>query len=45
MPSKQNLAEEVAAVQDAYRDASVELWATDEHRIGLLPLVRRVIAD
>jgi len=43
-PSKKHLAEEVVAVQDAQPNASVELWATDEHRIGLLPLVRRVWA-
>lgn len=28
----------------AHPDAEVELWATDEHRIGLLPLIRRVWA-
>lgn len=26
----------------AFPDATVEVWATDEHRIGLKPLVRRV---
>lgn len=35
---------EVAAIQDAHPTATVQLWATDEHRIGLLPLVRRVWA-
>jgi transposase len=43
-PSKKNLADQVAAIQQAHPDATVELWATDEHRIGLLPLVRRVWA-
>jgi transposase len=42
--SKKNLADEVAAIQAAHPDAAVELWTTDEHRIGLLPLIRRVWA-
>lgn len=29
---------------DAFPQASVELWATDEHRIGLKPILRRVWA-
>jgi hypothetical protein len=29
-------------VQQAFPDASVELWATDQHRIGLKPILRRV---
>ena len=29
---------------DAFPHASVELWATDEHRIGLKPILRRVWA-
>ncbi|HEV8192638.1 MAG TPA: IS630 family transposase [Ktedonobacterales bacterium] len=29
---------------DAFPQASVELWATDEHRIGLKPLIRKVWA-
>jgi hypothetical protein len=28
----------------AHPEAEVQLWATDEHRIGLLPLIRRVWA-
>ena len=28
----------------AYPQATVELWATDEHRIGLKPLLRRIWA-
>jgi DDE superfamily endonuclease len=43
-PSKKNLADEVAVLQAAHPDAEVQLWATDEHRIGLLPLIRRVWA-
>jgi transposase len=31
-------------VADAFPHAQVELWATDEHRIGLKPLLRRVWA-
>jgi transposase len=34
----------VTAIQQAYPEATVQLWATDEHRIGLLPLIRRVWA-
>jgi len=29
-------------VATAFPHAQVELWATDEHRIGLNPLLRRV---
>jgi len=32
------------AVASAFPQAQVELWATDEHRIGLKPLLRRVWA-
>jgi transposase len=34
----------VQAVATAYPHAHVEVWATDEHRIGLKPLLRRVWA-
>jgi len=34
----------VRAVAEAFPDAQVELWATDEHRIGLKPLLRKVWA-
>jgi transposase len=34
----------VTAVADAFPQALVELWTTDEHRIGLKPLLRRVWA-
>lgn len=30
----------MAAVQAAYPEALVEVWATDEHRVGLKPIVR-----
>jgi hypothetical protein len=32
----------VKAVQQAFPDATVELWATDQHRVGLKPILRRV---
>lgn len=32
------------AVATAFPQAQVELWATDEHRIGLKPLLRRIWA-
>jgi transposase len=34
----------VATVQQVHPQASVELWAMDEHRIGLKPILRRVWA-
>jgi transposase len=34
----------VTAVADAFPEATVELWTTDEHRIGLKPLLRKVWA-
>jgi DDE superfamily endonuclease len=36
------LPEEVLALQQAYPEASLELWSQDEHRIGLKPILRRV---
>jgi DDE superfamily endonuclease len=36
------LGERVAALQAAYPHAQVELWAQDEHRLGLKPILRRV---
>ncbi len=38
------LPEELEAIRQAYPQASVELWSTDEHRIGLKPILRRVWA-
>jgi DDE superfamily endonuclease len=32
----------VQALQQAYPHAHVELWTTDQHRLGLKPIVRRV---
>ena len=32
------------ALQQAYPHATVELWAEDEHRVGLKPILRRVWA-
>jgi hypothetical protein len=34
----------VQALQQAYPDAPVELWAEDAHRVGLKPILRRVWA-
>jgi hypothetical protein len=41
---KGGLAATVAAVRAAHPAAEVTVWAEDEHRLGLLPLVRRVWA-
>ena len=38
------LAAAVAAVRTAHPTATVTLWAEDEHRLGLLPVLRRVWA-
>jgi hypothetical protein len=38
------LPEEVLALQQAYPEASLELWSQDEHRLGLKPILRRVWA-
>jgi hypothetical protein len=34
----------VQVLQHAYPDATIELWAEDEHRVGLKPILRRVWA-
>ncbi len=41
---KRGLAAQVAAVKRAHPTARVTVWAEDEHRRGLLPVVRRVWA-
>jgi hypothetical protein len=38
------LPQEVEKLQQAYPEASIELWSQDEHRIGLKPILRRVWA-
>src|SRR5437764_10055377 len=38
------LSDRVTELRDAHPGAAVQLWATDEHRIGLLPLIRKVWA-
>ncbi len=38
------LPEQVNAVQQAFPQATVELWTTDQHRVGLKPILRRVWA-
>ena len=40
-PSKKTLTEFVAQVEEAHPQAKVEIWAFDEHRIGLLPISGR----
>ena len=41
---EKNLTSDLAAIQAARPDASVEVWVMDEHRVGLQPIVRRVWA-
>lgn len=41
---KRELPEQVRQVQHAHPHAKVELWAMDEHRVGLKPIIRRVWA-
>jgi len=42
--SLKKLPDQLALVQHHHRQASVELWTMDEHRIGLKPILRRVWA-
>ena len=39
---KKKLQDEVERIQQAYPDATVEIWCEDEHRIGLQPVTRQV---
>lgn len=39
---KQELAEEKKKIQAQFPDADVQVWAEDEHRLGLKPVLRRV---
>jgi transposase len=41
---KRDLPGLVAAEQQAHPEATLELWAMDEHRVGLKPILRRVWA-
>ncbi len=41
---KGGLAEQLALIAARYPDHDVELWTEDEHRLGLLPVVRRIWA-
>jgi hypothetical protein len=41
---KKWVSEQVAAVQAAPLTASVAVWATDEHRVGRKPMLRKVWA-
>lgn len=40
-PSRGELEAAVKTVQQAHPDAAVELWTSDEHRLGLKPILRR----
>src|SRR3954467_1029516 len=42
--SKESLSERVRAIKEAHPEAEVELWAEDEARLGLKPVMRRVWA-
>lgn len=37
---QQNLPQTLADEQQAHPEAKVELWASDEHRVGLIPILR-----
>src|SRR5262249_20380244 len=41
---KNALSEQVAQVRQSYPTASVEVWATDEQRVGLKPILKKVWA-
>jgi len=41
---KRELPEQVRQIQHAHPHAQVEVWAMDEHRVGLKPVIRRVWA-
>ena len=38
---KKNLATEVKQIKQTNPDCDVEVWAMDEHRVGLKPVIRR----
>jgi hypothetical protein len=42
---KKKLALRVAQVQQSHPVAEVEVWTTDEHRVGLKPILRRIWVD
>ena len=42
---KKKLQQETTQLQVEYPDSDVEVWAMDEHRLGLKPVVRRVWVD
>ncbi len=43
-PFREELPGKLAIEQKAHPEATVELWAEDEHRLGLRPILRRVWA-
>lgn len=42
---KKKLQQETTRLQSEYPDADVEVWAMDEHRLGLKPVLRRIWVD
>jgi len=42
---KKKLQQKTTRLQAQYPDADIEVWAEDEHRLGLKPVVRRVWVD
>ena len=40
----QKLPERVKELQQKHPDATIEVWAFDEHRVGLKPIIRRIWA-
>lgn len=42
---KKNLATQGKQIQQAHPDSDVQLWAMDEHRAGLKPVMRRIWVD
>jgi transposase len=42
---EKNLHEQLKRIQADHPDAAVELWAMDEHRLGLHPVLRRLWVD
>jgi transposase len=41
---KRKLPEQIQQIQHTYPHTQVELWAMDEHRVGLKPVIRRIWA-
>lgn len=43
-PFKEELAEKVESVKEEHPQAEVQVWAQDEQRLGLKPIIRRIWA-